>query len=157
IDADATSLWIIDKTARVQRIDPKTGNCLLWWRMPEYQLGKPVGVSVVSMSGQSAAGGGGPGTGLLFIPDTPYNRTMVYQPPARAGEEPTLVRQIGSFGREPGQFIYPTDVAVLKSAAAGDKPGSGGIERIYVSEYGGNDRVSVFDADWHFLFSFGAF
>src|SRR2546423_1001204 len=33
--------------------------------------------------------------------------------------------------------------------------GAGGVERIYVSEYGGNDRVSVFDKEHKFLVSFG--
>jgi hypothetical protein len=117
--------------------------------MPEFALGKPVGICVVSSPG----GGGGDDT--IYIPDTHYNRVMVYRPPARSGDPPTLVRSFGSYGKDPGQFIYPTDVAVITSTDR-SKP-----DRIYVSEYGGNDRICAFDlaadGDPKFLFSFGAF
>jgi hypothetical protein len=162
LDADCAgggSLWVVDKTARVQRIDPVTGRCLAWWRMPEYELGKPVGVTVVP---SARAGAGNPGEEVVvYIPDTHYSRVMVYSVPASGpngaaatggGTEPVLVRRVGTYGTEPGQFIYPTDVAVLAGTGGGDRP-----DRIYVSEYGGNDRVSVFDGDWNFKFSFGSF
>jgi hypothetical protein len=63
--------------------------------------------------------------------------------------EPALLASFGSLGTEPGMFIYPTDVAVLMA-----DDGSA-VERIYISEYGGNDRISVFDSSHEFLFSFG--
>ena len=62
-----------------------------------------------------------------------------------------LLRSFGSYGKDPGQFIYPTDVAVI-TGADGVTP-----QRIYVSEYGGNDRICAFDGEARFLFSFGAF
>src|SRR5690606_12307976 len=102
------------------------GKPLGGWRMPEWAQGKPVGVSV------------GP-DGNIYIPDTHYQRVMVYTP------DGTLVRSWGSPGKGPGQFIFPTDIAF-------DERG-----RVFVSEYGDNDRVQVFDGEGNFLFAFGSF
>jgi len=82
--------------------------------MPNWERGKPTGLSV------------GP-DGNVYIADTHYARVAVYSPNGK------FLKDWGSFGREPGQFIYPTDVAF-------DKAGN-----IYVSEYGDNDRIQVFD------------
>ncbi len=160
---DGKSVWVIDKTARVQRIDTTTGRCVAMWRMPDSELGKPVGFCVApgrDSDGQWC-------DELLYIADTHYARVMVYKPPIdgpsalhsgmqRPGSEsrdtgtaPTLVRKFGEYGQGDGQFIYPTDVAVLIGADGLS------VERIYVSEYGGHDRISVFDGDYHFKFSFG--
>ncbi len=144
IDTDGEALWVIDKAARVQRIDPASGACLAQWRMPEFELGKPTGVTIAP---------GDDGTPLVYIPDTHYARVMVYRPPTSAGGAPELVGRFGGYGTGPGQFIYPTDVAVLEAA-----PGEAHrVERIYVSEYGDNDRISVFDRDFGFLYAFGSF
>lgn len=105
--------FVCDRAARIQRIE-RDGTVSADWRMPQYELGKPVGMAV------------GP-NGDLFVADTHYNRVMVYSP---TGEH---LRQWGSYGTGPGQFIYPTHVAF---------DGSGNI---YVSEYGDNDRIQVFD------------
>ena len=43
-------------------------------------------------------------------------------------------------GTGPGQFIYPTDVAF-------DAKG-----HVFVSEYGDNDRIQVFEPDGKFLY-----
>ena len=40
----------------------------------------------------------------------------------------------GSYGIGPGEFIYPTDIAFRVDD-------SGAIDRIYVSEYGGNEQA----------------
>ena len=54
--------------------------------------------------------------------------------------------RFGSYGEEPGKFIYPTDVAF------------GPDGTLYVSEYGGaNDRIQVFSAEGEYLFGFGSF
>jgi DNA-binding beta-propeller fold protein YncE len=67
-------------------------------------------------------------------------------------QAPELVSSFGSIGQGPGQFTYVTDVGILKAADGKS------VERLYVSEYGGNDRISVFDgADHKFLFAFGAY
>lgn len=133
IDFDPTpsgegSVWVIDKTARVQRLT-LSGAHLGGWRMPQHENGKPTGVTL------------GP-DGMIYVPDTHYQRVQVYT------REGALVLSFGEYGSGPGQFIYPTDIALTTSA-------SGAVDRIYVSEYGGNDRISCFGAAGAFLFSFG--
>lgn len=76
--------------------------------------------------------------GNLWVPDTHYHRVIVYSPDGK------LLTQFGKEGTGDGEFLLPTDIAF-------DGP------RIYVSEYGGNDRVQVFDHNWHKLFQFGKF
>jgi ABC-type Fe3+ transport system permease subunit/DNA-binding beta-propeller fold protein YncE len=117
--------YIVDRMARIQHLD-HNGNFIAGWRMPAFAQGKPVGLSV------------GP-DGNLWVPDTHYSRVMVFTP---KGE---LLKQFGSFGREKGQFIYPSDVAF-------DAKG-----RIFVSEFGDHDRVQVFDQKFNYLFEFGHF
>lgn len=143
MDSDGKSLWIIDKSARVQRIDPKTGQSSALWQMPDWRLGKPTGITI----GPPLPGGKDPF--LLYIADSHYNRVMIYRPPAKLGDAPELVAKFGEFGQGPGQFIFVSDVAIL-TAADGKT-----IERIYVSEYDGHDRISVFDSSFTFLFQIG--
>lgn len=153
MDHDGRFLWVIDKSARVQRLDPATGKCVGGWIMPEYLLGKPTGVTVKP---------GADGDALVYVPDTHYHRVVVYSMPApREGvtgrdsflpAQPPVVATFGEYGEGPGQFIYPTDVAVLEDVT--------GVQRLYVSEYGGNDRISVWEPDgngYRFSFSFGHF
>lgn len=121
-------LFVVDKTARIQRIDPASGGAVAWFTMPRFEKGKPTGLSV------------GPGLDrepLLYVADTHEHRVMVFELPEHRGEAPRVVASFGGYGTGPGEFIYPTDIAVL---AAED----GSAARIYVSEYGGNDRISVF-------------
>lgn len=141
IDSDGRWIYVIDMTARVQRIDPETGRCTAWWQLPDFEFGRPVGVSV---------GPWADGSKVLYIPETHYHRVSVFRLPERMGEAPEMLLRFGEYGRGPGQFVFPTDVAVLANA-------EGRAERIYVSEYGGNDRISVFDARGAFLFAFGSF
>lgn len=142
MDTDGRALWVIDKAARVQRIDPATGRYLGGWTMPEYDLGKPTGVTVAP---------GPEGEPCVYVADTHYHRVMVYRAAdAAPAAEARPIASFGEYGEGPGQFVYPTDIAVVADA-------DGRAERIYVSEYGGNDRVSVYDARFKFLFSFGAF
>jgi DNA-binding beta-propeller fold protein YncE len=76
--------------------------------------------------------------GNLWVPDTHYHRVVIYAPDGK------LLEMFGSEGTGDGQFIYPTDIGFDHG-------------RIYVSEYGGNDRVQVFDHHWKKLFQFGRF
>ena len=76
--------------------------------------------------------------GRLFVADTHYHRVVIL---SRGGQ---IVGEFGKYGEDGGCFIYPTDVAFSPDG------------RIFVSEYGGNDRVSIFTADGGFLSSFGS-
>ncbi len=157
MDFDGRFLWVVDKSARVQRIDPTSGRCAGGWIMPEYILGKPTGITVAP--GENAEQ-------LVYIPDTHYHRVVIYRPPAIPPEgtpsrqlflpaQPPVVTQFGEYGEGPGQFIYPTDVAVLLDDS-GKK-----VRRLYVTEYGGNDRVNLYEPDgaggYRFASSFGHF
>jgi DNA-binding beta-propeller fold protein YncE len=119
------SFFVVDRQARIQHLD-RDGSYIHGWRTPVWTQGKPVGLTV------------GP-DGNLYVPDTHYNRVLVYTP---KGE---LIREWGSFGTGPGQFIYPTDIAF-------DSKGN-----IFVSEYGDNDRIQVFDREGKVLYQFGKF
>ncbi len=132
IDTDGKNLWIIDKSGWVSRAT-LDGEPVARWKLPNVEKGYPVGVTA------------GP-DGLIYIADTHQHQVAVYRPTADGAE---LAGTIGELGEGDGQFIYPTDVVII--------PASDGVtpERIYVSEYGGNDRISAFDADGAFLFSFG--
>jgi DNA-binding beta-propeller fold protein YncE len=77
--------------------------------------------------------------GNIYVPDTHYQRIIVY---SHDGHE---IRRWGSAGHADGQFIYPTDVEF-------DSKG-----RLFVSEYGDNDRIQVFDQQGSFLYKFGRF
>lgn len=77
--------------------------------------------------------------GTLLVADTHYHRILRYTPDgAPAGEW-------GGEGREPGRFIYPTGLAV---AADGT---------VFVSEFGGNDRIQVFGPDGRFQRAWGSY
>jgi DNA-binding beta-propeller fold protein YncE/ABC-type Fe3+ transport system permease subunit len=124
-DADRGRIYVIDKTARVQ-VFGDDGGYLMQWRMPEFDQGKPTGISV------------GP-DGTVWVADTHENRVMGFSP------EGLERRRFGGPGTEPGRFVYPTDVAVDPSGL------------IYVSEYGGNDRIQVFTPEGAYLRSIGRF
>lgn len=73
----------------------------------------------------------------VWVADTHYQRVMVFD---RDGQE---LQRFGTQGDGPGQFQLPTDVVL---APDGQR---------YVSEYGGNDRISRFNAHWEYQGSFG--
>ena len=123
LDADG-NLWVVDRTGRIQHFTPD-GRVLGIILLPLTEKGYPTGLTV------------GP-DGNLYVPDTHYHRVLVYD------AKGTLLRKFGEFGTGDGQFIYPTDVAVLPDG------------RILVSEYGGNDRISIWSADGRFLGAFGS-
>ena len=85
------SFFIVDRLARIQHLDAD-GRPIGEWRMPEWKIGKPVGLSV------------GP-DGNVYVPDTHYHRVVVYSPQGQR------LRTWGERGTGPGQFIWPTDVA----------------------------------------------
>src|SRR5690606_30262602 len=123
--ADDDTFFVCDRLARIQQLDAR-GRFLHEWRMPERETGKPVGLTVAP-------------DGNPWVADTHYHRVIVYTP---RGDE---VMRIGSFGKAPGEFVLPTDIAF---DAAGN---------VFVSEYGDNDRIQVFDAAGRFIRQIGTF
>ncbi len=77
--------------------------------------------------------------GLIWIADTHQQRILVLD------QEGNEVLSFGEYGTGDGQFLYPTDIAF----------GKDGI--VFVSEYGGNDRINVFSREGKFQYSFGHF
>lgn len=152
ICADGDAVWVVDKAAQVQRFDARTGRLTGGWRLTDFAFGKPTGITSYRLGARD----------LLLIPETHYHRVSVYEIPAGYGVgdgEPPMIARFGSFGRDGGQFTFPTDVAVEPTADGA------GIARLYVSEYGGNDRISIFravdpsrpEAGFAFEMSFGRF
>lgn len=143
---DGTNLMVVDKFARIQVIEPASGIMLVGWQTPNSQAGRPTGLTAAPAPDGSPA---------LYVADTHYSQILVYAlpdvslgGPAKFALAPEIVAAWGEFGDRPGQFIYVTDVAVLTDEHQIPV-------RIYASEYGGNDRISVFDRDLKFLFAFG--
>lgn len=93
IAADERSgrVFVIDKTARVQRFSPE-GVCEKVWRMPEWEMGKPTGLSIAP-------------DGRVVVADTHYHRVIIFD---ADGHE---LRRFGEYGLGAGQFVYPTDIA----------------------------------------------
>lgn len=160
-----THIWVVDKLARIQCVDAQTGQAVGAFRTPTWDVGKPTGITAWRSRDRAfdpQIGSRGERT-LLFVADTHYHRVLVYDTQAamdagaRGEVSPVPVLAFGEYGKGPGQLIYPTDVAVLEDA-------SGAIQRLYVSEYGSNDRVSIYEpagatiADgFAFVRSFGSF
>jgi hypothetical protein len=147
---DVDTIWVIDKLARVQRIDAATGRALEDWRMPKFENGKPTGVTVWEGAGRggertSERANEGKEAPLLFVADTHEHRVVVFAiREARADgetitERPPIVATFGSYGEGDGEMVYPTDVCVVPTQDGR------GIARVFVSEYGGNDRVSIWE------------
>ena len=76
--------------------------------------------------------------GRIAVADTHYSRIVMFD---QQGE---VESTFGERGTEPGQFIYAADVAQ-------DEDGN-----LYVSEYGGNDRVQKFTLEGELLHAFGS-
>jgi DNA-binding beta-propeller fold protein YncE len=117
IAVDASGrFFVVDKTGRIQRFSP-AGGYETGWATPETAKGRPTGIAVEP-------------SGNVLVADTHYHRILRYT------ADGALLSQFGSLGLGPGQFTYPTGLAV---AADGT---------IYVSEFGGNedgkDRIQVF-------------
>ncbi|MHC4622671.1 MAG: ABC transporter permease subunit [Planctomycetota bacterium] len=85
------SLFVVDKTGRIQRLTPK-GKFLSVIDMPLTEAGFPTGLTVSQ-------------DGSLYVADTHYHRVVVFSPDGK------LIDEFGKFGQEAGCFIYPTDIA----------------------------------------------
>ncbi len=118
---------IIDKTARMQAIDLTTGQSTGLVHMPEFSNGMPTGLTI----GPSLMD---PAKLAAYVPDTHEHRLLVYALPL-IEDQSVPIFEFGTFGEEPSEFIYPTDVALLHDE-------QGNISELLVSEYGGNDRIT---------------
>jgi DNA-binding beta-propeller fold protein YncE len=77
--------------------------------------------------------------GDVLVADTHYHRILRYRPDgAPAGG-------FGRLGQGPGEFLYPTGIACHADGT------------IFVSEYGGNDRVQAFSPEGRPLRSWGRY
>jgi DNA-binding beta-propeller fold protein YncE len=119
------NLYLVDLTDRVQVFD-REGKYLRGWRMPDFNVDGPSGVSIDRQ-------------GRLLVADTHFYRVLVFSP------EGKILLQIGDGvqGTTPGRFGYPCDVV-------SDKAGN-----FYVADYGENDRVQVFSPEGKWLRQWG--
>jgi DNA-binding beta-propeller fold protein YncE len=119
-------LYIVDYTARIQVYD-RDGNYIgPTWTTPDYRNGRPSGLSIAR-------------DGNLIVSDSHYSCIRIYSPD---GKEIRFLG--GKGGKEPGQLGYVSDVVQ-------DSDGN-----YYVAEFGENQRISKFDADFHFVKCWGA-
>ena len=118
------TVFVLDNAGRVLAYGPDL-ELRRQWEMPANVNGNPEGVCVLP---------DGAGGELVAVADTHYHRVVAFTP---GGEE---VARFGEEGDGPGQFRYP--VACCADAAG----------RLYVGEYGGNDRVQVFSPAPEFAF-----
>lgn len=141
VDVMDGMLVVVDRSGRVQVMDPDSGVARAWFTLPDMERGFPTGVKV-------AVSPDGSGAQAIWLADTHNHRVSVYPAIAVSRDGPSVPRatemepvlRFGSYGQGPGEFIYPCDVAVLASED-GKRP-----QRVYVGEFGGStDRVSIFD------------
>jgi hypothetical protein len=114
------SVAVIDKSGRVQRF-AQDGSFVGGWRMPRTENGMPTGVTIDRH-------------GRLWIADTHEHRVLI------CAADGTELGSFGGYGRNVGEFIYPTDVLLLDDSDPARCA-------VVVSEYGGNDRLQWFDVD----------
>ncbi|MBG79563.1 MAG: hypothetical protein CMJ39_02490 [Phycisphaerae bacterium] len=76
--------------------------------------------------------------GKVWIPDTHEHRVLIYD------NQGQVLHEFGRYGTEAGEFIYPTDITF------------GPDDLIYISEYGGNDRIQVFNQDLEWVRTLGS-
>jgi len=129
-DQDRTIAVIIDKTARMQAIDLADGSMVGSVLMPRFSNGMPTGVTVgVSLLNADEM--------AVYVPDTHEHRVLVYSLPLDEGVGGAIepVFSYGVFGKEHGEFVYPTDVVVMTDD-------EGFVDELLISEYGGNDRIT---------------
>lgn len=124
VGATAAEVYVIDATGRVQVFTHDGAYCR-GWALPEIANGTPTAVRETA-------------DGRVLIADTHYSRILEYSP------EGELLRQWGSYGTGPEQFVYPTSIVLAPDGA------------YYISEYGMDaERVHVFDAERRFLREWG--
>ncbi len=116
VEESTGSIFVIDKSARVQRFDAD-GKFELGWAMPQSKNGKPTGLTV------------GP-DGLIYVADTHEHRVSIFD---RDGK---FVRAFGSYGQGDGQFVFPSDVVFAPDGRVFVSE-YGGNDRIQVFDHSG--------------------
>ncbi len=117
LDYEHEFLYVVDMSARIQRFDLQ-GNPQFAWQMPEWELGKPTGITVDD-------------NGIVYLADTHYFRVMAFD---SEGHE---VLRFGRFGQGPGEFMYTTGVAIGPEGRIYVSE-SGGNDRVQVFDAQGN-------------------
>jgi DNA-binding beta-propeller fold protein YncE len=126
VDPAHGEFYVVDRSGRIQRFDA-AGGLITWWRLPDYQLGQPVGLALEAR-------------GTLLVNDSHYQRILRYGPDGRE-----ILACWGSAGTGPGQFTFGRDVAV------------DGEGNVYAGDYGGlNDRILKFSPRGEFLLEWGS-
>jgi sugar lactone lactonase YvrE len=125
IDA-SDSVYIVDMTGRIQVFD-RDGKYLRGWRTPEIANGRPTGLGIAR-------------DGSLLVADTHYFRVLFYAPDGRLQSERTIG---GTYGNEPSQFHFVTDVVQ-------DKRG-----HVLAGQYGELDQIQEFGVDGQFIRRWG--
>lgn len=147
IDTDGTNICVVDMTGRCQILAPD-GKPVSWWTMPALDRGKPTGISWIDPPALPDSY-----EPVWYIADSHEHRVAAYRWPLSKGGDNPIAQQWGSYGPEPGHFTFPSDVLAVEGPWPSQPTGG---RRYYVSEYGGNDRISIFGDSLNFLFSFGS-
>ncbi len=120
------AVYVVDKTARIQRFSPE-GEYDTSWQMPEWQAGKPTGLTVDVQN-------------RVLVADTHYHRVMIFD---RDGHE---LARFGSEGDGPGQFQLPTDVEVdaegnfyVAEYGGNDRISKFAPDHTFITSFGGPD------------------
>ena len=82
--------YVLDNAGRVL-VFSLDGKLLRQWMMPEYDVGKPEGLFVLT-------------DGRVAVADTHYSRIVFFD------QRGKLLGTQGEFGKKPGQFIYPVSL-----------------------------------------------
>ena len=124
---DRDALLVVDRSGRLQRID-----------LDEARRGRADAVWPLPEFDMGFPTGLTVIDDLIVVADTHEHRVLVLDAEGR------MLETFGRYGTGPGEFVYPTDVVETTDG------------RLFVAEYGGNDRVQLFDADRRSLLAFDA-
>ncbi len=120
------NIYIVDMTGRIQVFD-RDGNYLRGWRTPAIASGRPTGLGIGN-------------DGSLLVADTHYFRVLFYTPDGELQDDRTIG---GTFGDEPSQFHFVTDVVQNSKG------------HVLAGQYGQLDQIQEFDEQGKFVRRWG--